>query len=58
MKFLSRFRRHVKVQLTCGCGRDFIPGAYRLGRKNPARYGCGTCGTKLQLSTFRGDVDW
>ncbi len=56
MKFLARFRRRAKVEITCPHGA-FIPGAYRLGRR-VSRYGCAKCGFRVQLSTFRGDITW
>ena len=56
MKFLARFRRRAKVEITCPHG-TFIPGAYRLGQ-SPSRYGCKHCDFKLRLSTFRGGITW
>ena len=53
---LMRFRRRVKVQITCPHG-DFIPGAYTPGVRT-TRYGCDDCGMHLRLSTFRGEVNW
>lgn len=48
-------RRRVKVEITCPCG-EFIPAAFTPGKRS--RYGCFRCGFKVQLSTFRGEVNW
>lgn len=55
MKFLVRFRRRAKVEITCPHG-EFIPGAYTLGTRR--RYGCRECGFDVRLSTFRGEIKW
>lgn len=53
---LTRFRRRVKVEITCPHG-TFIPGAFTPGRPH-SRFGCPKCGFTVDLSTFRGEVTW
>lgn len=55
-RLLDRFRRRVKVEITCPCG-PFIPGTYRPGR-SAGRYACKRCGYMVRISTHRGPADW
>jgi hypothetical protein len=56
MRFLDRFRRRVKVEITCPHGQ-FIPGTYQPGAA-PSRYACRDCGFRVQVSTIRGEASW
>jgi hypothetical protein len=57
MSVLRLARRRVKVAITCPHGA-FIPGAYTPDVTHVSTYSCDRCGMKVQLSTFRGEVDW
>lgn len=52
-RLLNRFRRRVRVDITCPHGA-FIPGASRMDGK-PHRYGCSACGFKV---TVRDIPEW
>lgn len=52
---VDRFRRRIKVEITCPCG-SFIPSAHLPGRVR--RFTCHRCGFEVRLSPHRGPATW